>query len=570
MTSDEGRRVGSPLPTRSAPAESAVTGSGPRTLLALSFAALAGALTAWLGFAPVGWWWFPYLGFAALAALLARAPTVRGGALLGFAFGVAYFLVGVSWVRISMNEFGGMPLPLAWFSAFLFCAFLALYPAAACAFTAWAVGCQPAAGASSLALIPARVASADSAIAPTPPKREQARAYNPVWFAFVFASAWTFAEYLRAHLFTGFEWLNVGASQAPGGLVLGSQVLGSISTSLLVVLTGALVGIGGLVLLQRDEHASARRNLLVEVGSALFVLPLVWVGAATTVSFGDPSGAPIRVSLLQGNVPQSMKWEPEKFAQTLQLYEKLVTQAKGELIILPETALPAPLSRIPPDYVEKLRGIALSKNANLLIGVPVQENGKFYNAAITLGVEDAQQYRKVHLVPFGEYMPLRGLLAWFYANLTIPMSDFSAGDAVQPLIKVNGQLLGVSICYEDAFARDVLRAMPDATLLVNISNDAWFGQSAAAEQHLQLAQMRAIETGRPMLRANNTGITALIDDKGRVTQRLVPWTEGILEVTVQGRKGFTPYSMWGDLPILLICLAGIGIGTAQRLRRRNE
>ena len=335
--------------------------------------------------------------------------------------------------------------------------------------------------------------------------------------------------------------------------------------------------------------------------------------------WSDGTGKAIAVSLLQGNVAQSMKWEPEKFAETLKLYEKLVTQAKGELIILPETALPAPLSRIPPEYIERLRGIANSKNANLIIGVPVEEKGKFYNAAISLGVEDSQQYRKVHLVPFGEYMPLRGLLAWFYANLiigvpveekgkfynaaislgvedsqqyrkvhlvpfgeymplrgllawfyanlTIPMSDFSSGDALQPNIKVNGQSLGISICYEDAFARDVHRTLPDATLLVNISNDAWFGQSAAAEQHLQLSQMRAIEFARPMLRANNTGITAVIDEKGRVTQRLAPFTEGILETTIQGRKGSTPYAAWGDLPILLICLAGLGIGAAQRLRR---
>jgi len=569
MTGDERGRVGSPEPTKPVTAGDPVVGRGLPTLQALSLAALAGALTAWLGFAPIGWWWFPYLGFAALAGLIGRAPTVRRGALLGFAFGLAYFLAGVSWVRVSMNEFGGMPLPLAWFSAFLFCAVLAIYPTLACAFTAWAVGFRPAVGASSLALSAAGEPSADSVIAPTPPKREQARAYHPVWFAFVFASAWTFSEYLRGHLFTGFEWLAVGVAAAGGGV--GSGVLkgwavtfGAFSTGWFIVFVSGLVAV-----IASSRTAFASRRVALAFCAAMSVVGFAFSTLAA-MEFSDASGAPIRVSLLQGNVPQSMKWEPEKFAQTLQLYEKLVTQAKGELIVLPETALPAPLSRIPPEYVEKLRGIALSKNANLLIGVPVQENGKFYNAAITLGVEETQQYRKVHLVPFGEYMPLRGLLAWFYANLTIPMSDFSAGDAIQPQIKVNGQLLGVSICYEDAFARDVLRAMPDATLLVNISNDAWFGQSAAAEQHLQLAQMRAIETGRPMLRANNTGITAVIDDKGRVTQRLAPWTEGILEFTVQGRKGFTPYSMWGDLPILLICLAGIGIGAAQRLRRRNE
>jgi apolipoprotein N-acyltransferase len=500
-------------------------------LLFALFAALAGSLTAYLGFAPIGWWWFPYIGFAVLAGLIARSPTVKRGALIGFIFGLAYFLAGVSWVRVSMNEFGGMPLPLAWFSAFLFCAFLALYPMLAGAFTAW-----------------------------SKPK-------NPWFFAFVFASAWTFTEYLRAHLFTGFEWLSVGTSQVgPFAQTIITQSFGSFGASWLVLLLAGFLGFSSARAAELPKLAGWQHGakLAAQVTFATFFVG--WLGF-TKFPFAEVVGKTVKVSLLQGNVAQSMKWEPEKFVQTLQLYEKLVTQAKGELIILPETALPAPLSRIPPEYIERLRGIANSKNANLIIGVPVQENGKFYNAAISLGVEDTQQYRKVHLVPFGEYMPLRGLLAWFYANLTIPMSDFSNGDALQPNIKVNGQSLGISICYEDAFARDVHRTLPDATLLVNISNDAWFGQSAAAEQHLQLSQMRAIEFARPMLRANNTGITAVIDEKGRVIQRLEPFKEGILETTVQGRKGSTPYAAWGDLPILLICLAGIGIGAAQRWRR---
>ena len=511
-------------------------------MIALLVAALAGSLTAYLSFAPIGWWWMPYLGFAVLAALIARAPTVKRGALMGFIFGLAYFLAGVAWVRVSMNEFGGMPLLLAWFSAFLFCAFLALYPMLAGAFTAWAK-----------------------------PK-------NPWFFAFVFASAWTFAEYLRAHLFTGFEWLSVGVSQASEGLLGGyAPVFGTFGVTFLLLHLAALI-VPILGFLKRPH--SAQPPFIAPSSfsaSAIFLQPPIAVVALVALGgivlhkpiWSEVTGKAIAVSLLQGNVAQSMKWEREKFAETLKLYEKLVSQAKGELIILPETALPAPLSRIPPEYIERLRGIANIKNANLIIGVPVEEKGKFYNAAISLGVEDSQQYRKVHLVPFGEYMPLRGLLAWFYANLTIPMSDFASGDALQPNIKVNGQSLGISICYEDAFARDVHRTLPDATLLVNISNDAWFGQSAAAEQHLQLSQMRAIEFARPMLRANNTGITAVIDEKGRVTQRLEPFTEGILETTLQGRKGSTPYSAWGDLPILLICLAGLGIGAAQRLRRGN-
>ena len=503
------------------------------------FALLLGALTAWLSFAPVGWWWFPFVGFAALAALIARAPTVKRGALIGFLFGLGYFLAGVSWVRISLNEFGGMPLPMAWLAAFLFCAFLSLYPMLAGAFTVWAK-----------------------------PK-------NPVFFAFVFASAWTFAEYLRAHLLTGFEWLSVGTSQAALSPLRGIAALfGGFGASFFVVLFAAILTIA---LTWMVKPRATRRSGVIwrwfsfDLRSGLLLgglFALLAVGhMIAEISFTTPSGDTVKVSLLQGNVPQSMKWEPDKFADTLVMYERLINRANGELIILPETAFPAPLSRIPPEYIARLEATAKAKNANLVIGVPLQEQGKFYNGAISLGVDPTQQYRKAHLVPFGEYMPLRGLLSWFYANLTIPMSDFSSGDRQQPVMKLNGQSLGISICYEDAFARDVHRTLPDATLLVNISNDAWFGKSAAAEQHLQLSQMRAIEFARPMLRANNTGITAAIDEKGRVTQRLEPFTEGILETTVQGRKGYTPYTAWGDLPILLICLAGIGIGLGQRLRR---
>jgi apolipoprotein N-acyltransferase len=501
----------------------------------IAISALIGGFTAWLGFAPIGWWWVPYITFAILAALIHKAPTVKCGALIGFAFGLAYFIVGVGWVHISMNEFGGMPLPMAWFAAVLFCAYLAIYPMLACAFTVWAK-----------------------------PK-------SSFFFAFVFAGAWTFGEYLRAHLFTGFEWLSLGATQAPNGAILPAQLFGVFGVSMFVVF---IAGIAGRIASWRTGHfgakASAAVSLKVELIGWGVIVPLVLIAKALPISFEQTTQANARISLLQGNIEQSLKWDPKRFETTLATYEKLVRDAKGELIILPETAIPQLLHRVPPEYIERLQTIAKEKNANLLIGVPLEEKDRYYNAAISLGVEPPQQYRKVHLVPFGEYMPLQGVLGWFYRNFQIPMSNFAAGDANQPLMKLNGQTLGISICYEDAFARDVHRTLPDATLLVNISNDAWFGKSAAAEQHLQLAQMRAIEQARPMVRANNTGITAVIDAKGRVTQRIDSFQTGILEATVQGAKGYTPYMAWGDLPILLVCLAGIGIGAAQRLRRGRE
>jgi apolipoprotein N-acyltransferase len=505
-------------------------------LKSLAIAALAGALTAWLAFAPIGWWWFAFIGMAALAHLIRDSKTTRRGALIGFTFGLAYFVVGVGWVRISLHEFGGMPLPMAWFAAVLFCAYLAIYPMLACAFTAWAK-----------------------------PK-------SSFFFAFVFACAWAFTEYLRAHLFTGFEWLSIGATQAPIGIALAAQLFGVFGCSFFVVLLACFgqnfirYAARKLSRAAKDENEEDNVAALA-LAMAISIAPVAVLAILGPLSFSSSVGKETQVSLLQGNIEQSLKWDPKRFESTLATYERLVREAKGELIILPETAIPQLLHRVPPEYIERLQAIAKEKNANLLIGVPVQEKDRYYNAAISLGVDPPQQYRKVHLVPFGEYMPLQSVLGWFYRNLQIPMSNFASGLPDQPLMKLNGQTLGISICYEDAFARDVHRTLPDATLLVNVSNDAWFGKSAAAEQHLQLAQMRAIEFARPMVRANNTGITAVIDAKGRVTKRIESFQTGILETTVQGAKGYTPYMAWGDLPILLVCLAGIGIGTAQRLRR---
>ncbi len=503
--------------------------------VSLAIALVAGALTAYLSFAPIGWWWFAFIGMGALAYLVRSAQTTRRGALIGFAFGLAYFVVGVGWVHISMHEFGNMPLALAWFSAVLFCSYLALFPMLACAFTAWAK-----------------------------PK-------SAFFFAFVFACAWTFGEYLRAHLFTGFEWLSMGATQAPTGLAVAAQMFGVFGASFFVVmfavLSAQLVSRLAEKLQNSDDVDDVAGIGALSLGATLIFVPIFAIALIGPLSFSSDVSKPIRVSLLQGNIEQSLKWDPKRFETTLATYEKLVREAKGELIILPETAIPQLLHRVPPEYIERLQAIAKEKNANLLIGVPIEEKDRVYNAAISLGVEPPQQYRKVHLVPFGEYMPLQGVLGWFYRNLQIPMSNFTAGDTDQPLMKLNGQTLGISICYEDAFARDVHRTLPDATLLVNISNDAWFGKSAAAEQHLQLAQMRAIEQARPMVRANNTGVTAVIDAKGRVAHRIASFQTGILETTVQGAKGYTPYMVWGDLPILIVCLAGLGIGAGQRLRR---
>ncbi|TCS73258.1 apolipoprotein N-acyltransferase [Sulfuritortus calidifontis] len=476
-------------------------------ILPLALGALAVA-----GFAPWGWFPLPILALAVLYHL-ARTEAVRAAAFKGFAFGLGYFGGGVSWVYVSLHDFGMMPLPLAVLATALFCAFLALFPAAALALTARLGGLR-------------------------------------TWRALTVAPAlWLLNEWLRGWLFTGFPWLALGYSQVPLSPLAGyAPIIGTYGVSGLVALTAAALAL--------------RR------GWPLLLAAGLWLGGwgLQQIDWTRPVGAPVTVSLVQGNVAQEMKFRPERAVQTLQDYLRLSQSSNAKLIVLPETALPMFLDDAPPAYLELLHWHARSMGGDLLLGVPERlADGRYFNSVISLGVSPRQTYRKQHLVPFGEFVPWG--FGWVVDYLHIPLSDFSRGDKVQPPLAVAGQQVAVNICYEDAFGEEVIRALPAASLLVNVSNDAWFGDSFSPWQHLQLAQMRALETGRPMLRANNTGITAIIDAKGRVSAQLQPFVQGVLHGRTQGHQGLTPYARFGNGPALL--LAVLGLLTA-KLRPRGR
>jgi apolipoprotein N-acyltransferase len=464
----------------------------------LGLAALIGA-TGVLCFAPAGLFWLAPLIWLCLFALLRRANSPREALLTGLSFGLGFFLTGVSWVYVSLSVFGGMPWWLAGIAAFLFCTVMALFPMlAGWIFKRW----QP----------------------------------DRLWQqAFFFAALIAAVDWLRSWIFTGFPWLAVGYSQAPPSPLAGfAPLLGVHGLSLLVALSGAL--------------------LLQWRGGLTFLVASVATGfGLQQVHWTSPIGEPISVALIQGNIPQEMKFRPEAFIRTLDLYRELVENNPAQLTVLPETAIPAFFDQLPPDYIDALKSAAQRHGGDIIFGTLSGEGDRYWNSAVSLGSSPLQIYSKTHLVPFGETIPAG--FAWFMDIASIPMSSFSRGPEIQAPLAVAGQQVAVNICYEDVFGEEIIRSLPQAGILANLSNTAWFGRSLAQPQHLQIAQMRASETGRPMLRATNTGMTAIVAADGTVQAALPPFTTAVLKGEIRAHQGMTPYARFGNgLALALICL----------------
>ncbi|HYG56377.1 MAG TPA: apolipoprotein N-acyltransferase, partial [Burkholderiales bacterium] len=301
--------------------------------------------------------------------------------------------------------------------------------------------------------------------------------------------------------------------------------------------------------------------------AAAIALLLVVGQALQSVRWTAPSGEPVAAALLQGNIEQEMKFRPERAERIFATYARLADGTRARLVIFPETALPVFLDRIDRGYLAHLEAIGRRNEGDLLVGVPYRESrDAYYNSVVSLGASPRQIYHKVHLVPFGEFVP--PAFAWTLRFAQIPLGDFSRGAAAQPALGVAGQRVAINVCYEDVFGDEMARRAPDATLLVNVSNVAWFGDSLAPGQHLQIARLRAVETGRMHLAATNTGITAAIDRDGRVVARLPQFTEGRLEVQAQGYSGATPYMRVLDWPAVLVSLAILAVAVFAARRSR--
>jgi apolipoprotein N-acyltransferase len=247
----------------------------------------------------------------------------------------------------------------------------------------------------------------------------------------------------------------------------------------------------------------------------------------------------------------------------------MIDASDAKLVVLPETAIPRFLDAVDPGYLRDIARSAAGRGADVLMGVPIRDaDGRYFNSVISVGASPAQRYDKSHLVPFGEFVPFG--FHWIVKTVAIPMSDFSLGRENPEPLTLAGQRVAPNICWEDAFGEEIIRQLPEATLLVNVSNVAWFGDSLAPSQHLQISRMRAIETGRTMLRATNTGMTAIVDPHGKVLAQLAQFTEGVLAGEAQGYAGATPYVRWGNAPIVVICFALVAAFAFHRRRAFRE
>ncbi len=500
----------------------------PSGLMAQIMLALMGGAAGVLAFAPFYFWPVALASLWLLFALWHRGATAGRAFALGFAWGLGLFAGGASWIYVSLHVYGGMPTMLAGLATLLFCCYLALYPALAGAvYRALASRLDNSPHVALLLLMPA------------------------CFVAF---------EYLRGWVVSGFPWLTMGYSQTPGGVIAAplagyAAIVGVYGISWLLAVSVALI----LILTRSPPTAPLSRSSR-QACAGLLVLIAVTGLMLGQIAWSEPAGKLLKVALLQGNIRQDLKWRDDQRAPTLANYHQLVTGSEARLIVLPETALPDLLDRIPPDYLESIRRHAQRNGGDVLMGAPIGERtGRdkaqlhLTNSAVSIGESPSQRYDKQHLVAFGEFVP--PLFAWVYRWLQIPMSDFNPrAEDPRPML-IAGHRVAINICYEDTFGREIAVQLPEAELLVNISNMAWFGASLAADQHAQMSQMRALETSRWMLRATNTGATAAINEKGEIVRALAPFTRGALELEAQPLSGATLYSKWRDTPILLLLAA---------------
>lgn len=478
----------------------------PNTATLAAFVA-GTALT--LVFAPFGLWYLaPFLVLPVLLASFCGTP--RQAARLSFGFGAGLFLCGTYWLYISIHVFGRAPLWIA----------IALMIALVVIMAAWYA---------LLGFLCARLIQRD-------PRR----------LVFAAPAIWMLIEWLRGWFLSGFPWLTLGYSQLDSPLGGFVPVVGVYGVSFLLVLSASAA---------LAAFFCERRWILI------FVAVLPWVGGALLqrIAWTTPAAGALTVTVIQGGVSQDRKWQPEQFQTTLRLYrDGLLAAGDSDLVVWPEVAIPSVVDRVRP-YIEMLQRDIRSRDQSLLLGVLEREADRVYNSMLLLDGTREQAYRKRHLVPFGEYFPVPDFVREWMRLMSLPNSDLSAGPERQPLLVTHsGQQLAVAICYEDAYGSEQLYALPEADLLVNVSNDAWFGDSIAPHQHLEIARVRAREAGRYVIRATNNGISALIGPRGELLAIAPQFEYAAMTFDVEPMRGTTPYARAGNWPIIILAFLLLG------------
>jgi len=434
--------------------------------------------------------------------LLIHNVSPKTASLRGYLFGLGLFGFGVSWVYVSVARFGGATVFEAILITALFVGFWALFPA----LTAYLFS-------------------------------KLNRQVN----LFLLPSLWVLVEYLRGEwILNGFPWLQVAYSQLDTPLAGYIAVVGSYGTGFMLLMTACLIA-----------SFIINRKLIF-----IFGLLIIW-GLAyhlKTQQWTQPLAKPFQVTLLQGNISQDQKWLPKNAEKTMRLYAQMTAEHwDSAVIIWPETAIPAFYHKVQDNYLPSLAKQARKQQTDLVVSLPMRNEGKIYNSVITLGKKFGI-YRKNHLLPFGEYMPLQPLSGAILSRLKIRLGQFTSGGFNQPLLEAGGYAFITSICYEDVFGSESIRQLDKAAYLVNVTNDAWFGDSLEPHQHMQIARMRALESGRYLLRATNTGLTGIVNPKGKLIKQAPLFKTTALTGMIEPMTGLTPYAKWGDKPVLVIIL----------------
>lgn len=533
----------------------------------LAFLLLAvGALHA-LSFAPdpLPQWALSPLQLCTMAWLVAciwRAPNGLYAARRAWFFALGNFVVGLYWLTISMHVYGFMPMPIAVLALVALSAYLALFAS----LSAWLVHWVKAVSNASLAAM--------------------------LWASFAWASAWTVSEWLRATLFTGFPWLNSGYAHVDSWFAGWSSVLGLYGVTFVTAFSAAAIA----ALVGSRVQPRTPLRALVGVLAILFALSGLIFGK---MKWSTPAGSPLVARLVQGNVDQGVKFTPDHLYKIIQEHLRLAAtpvpagSPQPQVVLLPETVMAVFQHQIAPAAWQTWIDVAKAQHSTILMGAALfdSKTGDYTNSVIGIHatttaqqLSDAtmsQRYDKSHLVPFGEFVPFG--FRWFVNLMSIPLGDFTRGTSTQKPFVINGQRLAPNICYEDVFGEELLPAVrgtgsmfgsnspqDGATILANFSNLAWFGNSWALRQHWQMSRMRAIETSRPMLRTTNTGATGAIDHRGRDIAQLPPNRVGVLDTTIQGQQGLTPYVRMGNGLILGLAVLILGAAWLRRSGHRRS
>jgi apolipoprotein N-acyltransferase len=488
--------------------------------LARITAAFAAGASFNLGFAPYGWWIVALLAPAALFALIRGLPPRRAG-WTGAAFGTGLFAFGTYWLYTCLHVFGLVPVWLTLILQAIFVAAMSVYPAALCYL------------ANRFWLKPGAIRD---------------------WF--VLPTLWVLLEWLRGWLLSGFPWLSAGYAMIDSPLAGWAPLFGVYGVTWAAISISVAINVAFMPGVSPGRRASG-----LAIALTLVIVPLSmprdWTYAV---------GQPISVAAAQGAVPQDQKWQANNRDLTMQRYLRLTNQAWGaQLIIWPEASLPV-LSTELKDYLQKLKEQGRAHGADFAIGLvdyrPATK--QYFNGILVLSDAGDGWYYKRHLVPYGEYFPVPAFVRSWLRLMSLPYDDFTAGAANQPLLIAAGQKLGMTICFEDAFGSQQIKALRQATLLINVTNNAWYGDSTAPHQHLQIARMRALEAGRFEVRAANDGITAVIDPHGKITAQAAQFKEAVLRANVQPMTGLTPYARLGNYPVVVTPMLMLAVAVWRR------